>query len=368
MAKLKSDAEKIFYAGIDAADAEKAVMHNLQIRNQELFVKGRLTLSLRRYERIFITGAGKAAPFMARAAAKIIGKRLTSGIIIGISRHDAVKLPGQINYYKGNHPLPDNASVRATGRLMRLLQTLREEDLVINLITGGGSALLCAPAKGISLNDKIKVTGQLLKSGASISEINAVRKHISAIKGGLFAKHSGKATLITLAISDVIGDFMDVIASGPTAPDPSTFSDCLKIINQYGLTKQVPASVALCLRQGANGFAPETPKANDSAIFTGKYNFVIGSNRTALEGAKSRAIQLGYKTRILSNSLFGTPANNADAIAKLIRTNTRNGCRTCLISGGEMIVRVTGRGKGGRNQQFCLEMAKRIDGMNNVIV
>jgi len=243
--------------------------------------------------------------------------------------------------------------------------------LIFFLISGGGSALLPFPADGLSLADKQQTTETLLKSGATIGEVNALRKHLSRLKGGQLAKLASPARLISLVLSDVVGDSLEAIASGPTVPDSSTYGDCLQIVRRYGLRSQIPAAVIAYLERGAKGEIEETPKPS-SAIFETVQNVLIGSNRMAVAAASRRAEELGYHTMILSDSLEGESRVVAQSLStrvkEIARTNHPVSRPACLISGGETTVTVRGDGLGGRNQELALAAAIEIDGLENVVV
>jgi hydroxypyruvate reductase len=249
-----------------------------------------------------------------------------------------------------------------------LLRTLTARDLLFVLISGGASALLPAPASPVTLEDKRAVTDQLLKAGADIFEMNAVRKHLSLLKGGQLAALAYPATVVALILSDVIGDRLDVIGSGLTAPDDSTFGDALRVLSKFGLTKKAPRSVMARLEEGAGGRIPETPKQGDP-IFANVHNVLVGSNRLALEAASRQAKALGYHTVILSSSMQGETREVAIVHSEILREilNNRGLLRrsACLLSGGETTVTVAGKGKGGRNQEFALAAAVNLDAEKN---
>jgi hydroxypyruvate reductase len=248
---------------------------------------------------------------------------------------------------------------------------MNARDLVFVLISGGASALLPAPAPPVTLADKQKTTDLLLKCGADIFQLNAVRKHLSDLKGGQTAALAYPATVVTLILSDVIGDPLDVIGSGPTAPDRTTYGDALRVLSYFNLTRRVPRSVVFRLEQGAAGELPETPKPAD-AIFENVTNVIVGSNRMALEASAQEARRLGYKPLILSSSMQGESREVARAHCEILREVTATGnpiaAPACLLSGGETTVTVKGTGKGGRNQEFALASAIYLDGVDGALV
>ncbi len=307
--------------------------------------------------KFYIISFGKAASLMTRALADGAGKALTNGIVITKYNHRGQQyFSDTIVVYESGHPIPDENGVRATGEVLKLLRQADKDTFVVFLISGGGSALLCCPYEGISLVEKQVVTELLLKAGANIQELNTVRKHISAVKGGRLAEIAYPAKMISLILSDVIGDHLDVIASGPTSPDTSTYADAMKVIQKYGLAARMPENVINILTNGAQGHIPETPKKG-APIFRGMNNIIIGSNAIAMEAAKKAAERSGYKTAIISTELSGEASEVAKDLAKaaLDRKKTlRRGEKACLIAGGETTVTVKGDGKGGRNTELAL--------------
>ncbi|RMG72851.1 MAG: glycerate kinase [Nitrospirae bacterium] len=314
---------------------------------------------------IYLVAFGKAACPMTRGALSVLGNRLKRGIVITKDDHSkGFNFPDRVELYEASHPVPDLRSVRATERALEILDGLRDDDLVIALISGGGSSLFCAPFEGISLEDKKTTTDLLLKAGADIFEINTVRKHISRVKGGRLARYLSPAKVISLIISDVIGNRLDVIASGPTAPDPTTFSDALEVIKKYGLYERVPEGVIKLLKRGASGEVPETLKPG-SRVFERVENHIIASNRHMLEELKALAEKRGYRTLLLTDSLQGEAREAARWLAGEIK-RTSSPTPLCLISGGETTVTVKGDGLGGRNTEFALAFAMEIEGMKGV--
>ena len=315
--------------------------------------------------KLYVVSFGKAASLMARALVDDVGNALTKGIVITKYGH-AGKQPfaNIIAVYEAGHPIPDENGVRATGEVLKLLKQADEGTFVVFLISGGGSALLCCPYEGISLAEKQAVTELLLKAGANIQELNTVRKHISSVKGGRLAEIAYPAKMVSLILSDVIGDQLDVIASGPTSPDTSTYDDAMKVIQKYGLAARMPGNVINILTNGAQGHIPETPK-KESPVFSGMNNIIIGSNAIAVEAAKKAAERSGYKTAVISTELSGEASQVAKDLAKaaLDRKKTlRRGEKVCLIAGGETTVTVKGDGKGGRNTELALAFGIEIQG------
>jgi len=365
---LRQDARAIFDAGLRAVDPSAAIKRYVRRDGANLFVADR-RYDLTAYRRIFVVGGGKAGATMAQALEDLLGDRLTEGLVLVKYQHLAPVT--KIRLHEAGHPVPDDAGVAGAKRLAVLLESATVDDLVVCVISGGGSALLPAPADGVTLEDKQAVTQQLLKCGATIHEMNAIRKHISALKGGQLARLAAPATLITLILSDVIGDSLDVIASGPTVPDTHTFDDCLKILRKYNLLDQTPAAVRARLQQGAAGLLAETPKAGDP-IFAKTQHVIVASNVLAAQAAAATARALGYQTLILSTFVEGETRDVAKvhaAVAKEIRhTGNPASAPACVISGGETTVTIHGAGLGGRNQEFVLAAACEIADLEGVVV
>jgi hydroxypyruvate reductase len=352
--QLRRDALAIFKAAVAAANPAAMV---------ESTLRGRRDLA--RYERIFVVGGGKAGGTMARAAERVLGRRITAGCM-AVKDGDTAKSK-RIDLRPSGHPMPDQRGVEAAKRIAELCEEAGELDLVICLLSGGASALLPAPAAPVNLAEKQETTKLLLACGATIHEINAVRKHISSLKGGQLAKLAAPARVLTLALSDVVGDQLDVIGSGPTAPDASTFASALAVLDRYSIRAKVPKSVRERLGQGKN----ETPKPGDP-LFGKVENLIVGSNQQSLEAAAKKAKTLGYKTLILASTIEGETRDVARmhaAIARQIRTKSQPiSAPACIISGGETTVTIRGVGKGGRNQEFALAAAIHIEGLSNTLI
>jgi len=368
MERQRKALEDIFRAGVKAVDPERAVRRYVRCKGNQLLV-GERSYILDRFKRIFLIGAGKGTAPMAKALEDILGDRLTGGWIIVKYGHG---MPlEKTRSMEAGHPIPDEAGLRATEGLLRKIQECTEEDLVICAFSGGGSALLPAPSPPINLDQKQESTRLLLECGATINEINAIRKHLSRSKGGWLAKTAYPATSISLILSDVIGDRLDVIASGPTVPDESTYSDCMEIIERYNLIDRLPVSVVEHFKQGVAGVLPETPKVGDS-VFSKVQNLIVGNNRGALLAAKEQAISLGYNTLVLSSQIEG----EAREVAQVFAAIGKEICQVslpipppaCLLAGGETTVTIQGRGKGGRNQELALACAIAIDGWDRIFL
>jgi glycerate 2-kinase len=323
------------------------------------------------YQKFYLVSFGKAAFPMAKALTDAVGGILSRGILITKDGHvPEAGLPEKMAIYEAAHPVPDIRSVLATERTITLLKEADHETLVVCLISGGGSALLVAPHEGIDLGEKQEVTQLLLKAGADIGEINTVRKHLSRIKGGRLAGLAYPAKIVSLILSDVIGDPLDVIASGPTAPDETTFQDALAILDRYSLKDRIPEKALDILTRGTLGEIPETPKANNP-IFDKVENIIIGSNKKALQIAEREALAQGYSTVILSSGLRGEAREVGRWLARrAIEAYHEFGPtvpgKICLIAGGETTVTVTGKGLGGRNTELALAFAREIKGTEGI--
>jgi hydroxypyruvate reductase len=305
-----------------------------------------------------LIGAGKGAGLLAEELESVLGERLAGGAIV-IPQGQTAKLQ-RIAVIHGEHPLPGPGSVAGAEQIATALARKHPTDVICFCLTGGASSLLVSPAVGLSLEDKLTVNRLLITCGAAIHEINTVRKHLSRIKGGGLARWAFPVTLLSFILSDVIGDDLSTIGSGPTVPDPSTFPDALAVLQRYDLLEQVPPAVLAHLRQGCAGAVSETAKPGD-AIFARVHNFLIGSNRLALNAAAAAAQRSGFATQILDAPLSGDTTKAAGDFAGILRSLLR-ACATplCVFAGGETTVRVTGRGKGGRNQEFALVVAQEL--------
>jgi len=316
----------------------------------------------RRHARIFLLGAGKASGAMAAAAAEVAGGRVAGGFVVvkdGYGGHLR-----RVEIAEAGHPVPDARGLEASARLLEVARSAGEGDLVLFLVSGGGSALTLAPAPPITLAEKQEVTRLLLASGAAIGELNAVRKHLSAFKGGQLARAAAPAAVLTLALSDVIGDPLDVIASGPTAPDPTTFADALEVLARRGLSGRVPPSVARRLEAGRAGEIQETPKPGDP-LFERVANVVIGNNALVTDAAAATARRLGYRTDLATRELQGEAR---DVAREFVARARRLPPSACLIAGGETTVTVRGPGKGGRCQEFALAAALELEPTDRITI
>ena len=352
MSVLEGDLREILAAGISAADPEEAVLRSLRVENGAVVVAGERIEA----DRVFILAAGKAAGAMARAAEDLLGGRLAGGIIVTKEGNEASSEELEVLF--ASHPEPDERGVEAARKAEELARSLGEGELLLALVSGGASALLADPAPPIELAELKELTGALLGSGADIGEINAVRKHVSVLKGGGLASLAAPARTVALLLSDVVGDDPSAIASGLTAPDPTTLEEARRVLRRYRI--EVPEGVASHLES-----ADETPKPGD-ALFEGLANVVCGSGRHASEAATRRAWELGYEPLLLSTTITGDARGIASVYAAVVREILESGNPVsppcAIVSGGEATVTVRGDGTGGPNQEFALALAVELDG------
>jgi hydroxypyruvate reductase len=355
---LRRQALAIFKAALAAADPADAVTRHLKHRD------------LGRYSNIYVIGAGKAGASMAHAAERVLGRRITAGLI-NVKDESLALRSSRIELNQCGHPMPDARGVAGAERIAQMAAAAQKDDLVVCLISGGASALMPLPAAGITLEEKQATTRLLLACGANIHEINAIRKHISRIKGGQLARLAAPATVESLLLSDVIGDDLDVIGSGPTAPDASTFAAAAEVLDKYGIRARVPAAVMQRIEGGQRGELPETPKPGDP-VFRRVRNTVVGGNRLALAAAARHARGLGFRTLVLSSQIQGETREIARmhaAIAReIVASRQPAKAPACIITGGETTVTLKGEGLGGRNQEFVLAAAIDIADLENVVV
>lgn len=354
---LRHDARAILHAALAAADPTLAVGQALRDRD------------FSRFRRIFVVGAGKAGVTMARAAEQSLGSRIAAGWV-NVKAEENAEAPapaGSIHLHPAGHPVPDERGLAGARRIAEICAAAEAGDLVICLLSGGASALLPAPAPPVSLADKQETTRLLLASGADIHEINAVRKHLSSIKGGQLARLAAPARVLSLILSDVIGDDPGVIGSGPTAPDRFTCAGALAVLEKYDLLRRAPRTVTGRLQSAL----AETPKPGDP-LFDRVENLIVGGNQKSLEAAARAAAALGYRTLILSSTVQGETKDAARVHASIARQLRRHhqpvAPPACIVSGGETTVTLRGNGKGGRNQEFALAAAIDLAGLEDVLI
>ena len=365
---LRAHALAIFRESLKAADPAQAVLRHARVSGGVLTV-GRRRYRLDDFRNIYVIGAGKASAAMAVAVERLLGHRLTGGLIN--VKYDHVARLKRVELNECGHPMPDKRGVAGARRIADIARLAGADDLILCLISGGASALLPLPAPPVTLEQKQATTKLLLASGANIHEMNAVRKHISLIKGGQLARLAFPATVIALLLSDVIGDDLDVIGSGPTAADASTFAAAEAILRKYRIWENIPETVRARIEQGVRGEIDETPKPGDPAVDRTQ-NLVVGSNQLAVNAAARKARELGYHTLVLSTFIEGETRDVARMHAAMARQIVASGqpvrAPACLISGGETTVTLHGKGIGGRNQEFALAAAIDIAGLENVLV
>jgi glycerate 2-kinase len=356
--RRRADAYQLVEAALAAVEPAAAVRRHLH-RDGEVLVVDQRRYPLTGRGRVFLIAAGKAAVPMTAAVAEILGPALDRGVVVTKYGHagPAGGLPPAVEVIEAGHPVPDENGVRGARAAADLAREAGEDDLVLFLISGGGSALLTLPVPGVDLAQYRALTEALLRSGATIDELNTVRKHLSQVKGGQLARLAAPATLVTLALSDVVGDPLPVIASGPTVADPTTVDDARQVVARHGLDLVEPTQLR------------ETPKAGDPAL-AGGYHVLIGSNRLAAEAAAARARELGYRTLLLTTYVEGEAREAGRVAAALAKGVWADGDPlpppACLIWGGETTVTVRGDGRGGRNQELALAAAIALDGWPGV--
>lgn len=364
----REDAVAIFKAGLLAVAPDQAIRRYCHRKGNTLFV-GEQTFDLDNYENVYLVGAGKAAAPMAATMEELLGDRLSGGVIVVKYEHTVTL--NKVVTIEAGHPVPDENGEKGAQKILELAFAAGENDLFICLISGGGSALLPLSVPGVSLADKQETTRILLACGATIHEINSLRKHLSSIKGGRLALAATPATVVSLILSDVVGDDLDVIASGPTVPDQTSFSDCFDIITKYHIEDQLPKSVIDHFSKGINAEIKDTPKPGDPA-FGATTNLIIGSNIEALLAAEKEAVKRGYGTLVLSSMIEGETEEVVKVHTAIAREIAKTGHPkrppACILSGGETTVTLKGEGLGGRNQEFAICAANDIAGEKTIVM
>jgi glycerate 2-kinase len=363
---------KIFKAALSKVNAYTAVKDRLSLQGHLLSVKSApskfLNYDLRRFKRVIVLGAGKASAFMAAAGEEVLQNRIYAGLIITKYGHSQ-KL-SVIEIIEAGHPIPDNSGLEGAQKMVSLLKTAQADDLIIFFTSGGCSALLPLPPEPISLTEKQKLTRLLLNTGTPIQEINQVRKHLSLTKGGRLAKLAYPATVINLILSDVVGDSLETIGSGPFVPDPSTFREAWDVLKKYHLEKKVAPSIVRHFKKGLTGKIEDTPKKGHPC-FTHVSHIVVANNLSAIQAAKEKAEASGFSSLILSSQIQGEARELArfyGAIAREIMTSGHPAKKPiCLLAGGEPTVTVTGKGLGGRNTELALAMAMELKGLKKIL-
>ncbi len=365
-------AARIMAASLAAVDPGKILIENLIVLDNKLQVKEEI-FNLDEFQRIFILAVGKAGLPMGLAAAKILGSSLEQAFILTkpAELNEIGDLPGNFQVYYGGHPIPDQTSISSTTKILDHLSNLTPQDLVLVLISGGGSALLTYPAQGISLDQLQRTNQALLESGAAIQQINIIRKHLSRVKGGQLSKILSPATIISLVLSDVMGDQLDMISSGPTAPDNSTFQDALSIIHQYDLSERLDQPVLDYLEAGCRQDKSETPKSGDP-IFDQTWNFIIASNQNAVDGGLQQAILEGFNAIVLPEAMIGEAKLLGRTLVHELLLRSRTDTRpACYLAGGETTVTLPespAPGKGGRNLELALSTVKELANVQDACI
>jgi glycerate 2-kinase len=368
---LKQDMAAIQERALEAVNPRNAVARCMHWEEQGLKIDSTLW-NLDEYERIIVIAVGKASVPMAEEVVKILGHTRMVGCVVTKHGHALCHaLPEALTIIESGHPIPDAEGLKAARRITALLLNSTERDLVFLLLSGGGSALLPAPVPGLTLAQLQATTDALLRGGATIGELNAVRKHISTLKGGQLARLASPSPVVALILSDVVGDPVDVIASGPTAPDTTSYKTALNVLDRYHITGSVPSAVIRHLEAGAAQLVPETPKPGDD-IFSRVTNVIVGSNKLAAQAAVQEAFVRGYNALLLSTYVEGE-AREVGKIAAAIAKGIRHGTGpltppACVVWGGETTVTVRGEGKGGRNQELALSAAMAMEGLENVLL
>jgi glycerate 2-kinase len=355
----RQKAIEIFLAGVESVKPENLISRFVSV-NQNILQIEDIALDLSVLQNIIVVGAGKASAAMARAIENILGSEIAAGHIV--TKYDHSVPLEFIKVTEAGHPVPDENGIRGTERILSMVNKAGKDDLVICLISGGGSALLADVPEGCTLDDLKSLNAVLLKTGANIKEMNCIRKHLSKVKGGQLAKSAFPARIVSLILSDVIGDPLDVIASGPTAPDPTTFEDALSIIQKYGIENDVPRQILSVLRAGYEKQRPETLKDTDE-MFLLTNNLIIGTNLLALKTASEKAESFGYESHIVTNTLGGDVKDVAIFIMDCINTfrQENSNKKTCFLFAGEPTIKVEESGLGGRNQHLALIMARLLE-------
>ena len=366
--KLHRDVLIAMDKALEAANPASIVRSRVKFDRDTLRLDN-IAYLLNKYRRVFVIGAGKASGYMGEELEKRLGSRITSGLVIVPDYLRPWPKGRRIKYYSGTHPIPSQENVDGVVQMIELAKNASSNDLVILALSGGASALMDYPLQGITLSDERKTTDLLLKSGAKIQEVNTVRKHLSQVKGGRLAETLRNTRILTLIISDVVGDRLDAIGSGPTVPDPTTYEEAKQVLARYGIWSKTPARVRNVVELGRKGAIAETPK--DDRFFGPVRNLVIGSNRESCYAATAYMKRRGYNSHVLSTHIVGE-AREAGRILGSIATDMRNNewfsPPGALVAGGETTVTVRGKGKGGRNQELALAAAIAIDGSENLVL
>jgi glycerate 2-kinase len=349
----------IFLAGVESVKPDNLIKSFVSLSGNTIEIEN-LKFDLKAIKNIIVVGAGKASAMMALSLESILGSRISRGHIITKYGH-SVPLK-YIDVTEAGHPVPDENGITGTGKIISIARQAGENDLLICLISGGGSSLMVDVPEGCDLEDLKELNNVLLKSGANITEMNCIRKHLSNLKGGLLSRLAYPARVVSLILSDVIGDPLDVIASGPTAPDPTTFSDAISTLRKFGIEDKIPRKILNVLQEGSENKRQETVKESDEILLQTS-NLIIGNNRLALKAAMEKAEGSGYESRIITSNLNGDVADAAKYLVGIAKKVNQEepGRKVCLLFAGEPTVKITGNGSGGRNQHLALIAASLIE-------
>ena len=369
--KVRNDIKETIIHVIGEMSPSTLIKRNLKIRDYTLIIARRYRVALENINKLYIVGFGKASGAMATEAEKILGRYLSNGcasILRGTKKRYFTK---KVRIYEADHPIPSEDNLKAAEEIVKLLENSGEKDVVIVLISGGGSALLTLPKEGFSLSEIADVTRTVMNAGATINELNAVRKHLSKVKGGQLLRYAYPAEVYSLILSDVVGDPLDTIASGPTSPDTTTYRDAYNVLVKYNLVKKVPEKVLEHFKAGIEGSIDETPKPGDK-IFSIAHNVIIGNNEMALSKTANIFRRKGYRVKILSTYIEGEARHIGTLLAgialEISKHNRPFRKPVVLLGGGETTVTVKGKGIGGRNQELVLSSGIKISGNDNIII
>jgi glycerate-2-kinase len=355
-------------AALKSSDPYRLILDHVRMSGSKLIVDSE-SLDLDDFKCIYVIGGGKASGAMAEALETLLGDRITGGLVNILKNTRSRYRTNRVKLNEAGHPIPTEDGLEGAKRMLEIAERSSSEDLIICLISGGGSAMMTVPREGVDIEDKQAVTRLLLHAGADIGELNTVRKHLSAFKGGWLAKKAEPATVLSLILSDVIGNPLDTIASGPTAPDNTTYSDAVQILRKFQLWTQIPSSVRETLEMGTRGLLPETPKPGETAFLKVK-NIIIGDNRGACLAAKKNLVEQGFNAQFLTSYMMGEARQAGLLLASIVCEISSSGNPVskpaAVIVGGETTVTVTGRGIGGRNQEVALSAATVISRMDGV--
>jgi glycerate 2-kinase len=359
---------RVMQSALAAVEPGEAVRRALR-RDGDRLVVGERAYDLGAYDQVIVVGAGKASAPMAAAVEEIVGDRVASGLVV--VKHGHTHSTRTVQLREASHPIPDESCVNGTAELVATLASTGPRDLVVVVLSGGGSALMLLPAEGITLSDMQQTTDVLLRAGATINELNTIRKHLEQAKGGGLARLAAPSDVLALVLSDVVGNPLDVIASGPTVPDTSTFADACAIVDRFGIWDRLPTSVAQRLRDGRAGKIADTPKPGDP-LFERVHTVVVASNELAADAGVRQAQSEGLAAMVLTTYVEGEAREVAKVVAAFAREEAGRdnplARPACLVFGGETTVQVRGTGVGGRNQELALAASLKIAGMNDVII